>query len=200
LVHKKTSWYSFITPMRVAAVIARTEPAILRSLFRLGTLLGAAFQLRDDALSLASGTEESGKDALGDLWEGKHTLILAHALRTAPAAAQARALEILTRRRATPFERCIDELVHDSELSPAGARRLLWLQTSMPARARGHDEVDELKALVARQGSVNYVQSVAARHADAAARALRDFAAHARSGPDLEFLFELVNFVQERRT
>ena len=42
--------------------------------------MGVAFQIRDDWLSLRGSQESFGKDILGDLWEGKHTLILMYTL------------------------------------------------------------------------------------------------------------------------
>src|SRR5690606_7560183 len=51
-----------------------------------GLELGAAFQVRDDVLNLAGADGDAGygKEALGDLYEGKRTLMLAHLLRSAP--------------------------------------------------------------------------------------------------------------------
>ena len=197
LIHQKTSWYSFITPMRVGAVIARSGDRILRQLFRLGALLGAAFQLRDDVLSLEFEAAETGKDSLGDLWEGKHSLILAHALRTASADERRHALELLGRRRATPLERCMEELVAEGELSELGARRLMRIQTAV-GRPRDREAVEELRRFVARRESIHYARMVSARYAAAARRAMQDFAADARPGLDLQFLHDLVDFVQER--
>lgn len=199
LVHKKTSWYSFIAPFRSAALIARSEPSILRSFFRLGTLLGAAFQIRDDVLSLSGEIQETGKDGNGDLWEGKHTLILAHALRTAPAAERERASCVLRQRRASPEERCIDQLLRSGELSSAGADRLRHLYARREGPARGLENVEMLRALIDRQGSLEYAQSVASRYARGAQRVLESISPCLRSGPDRQFLEYLVNFVGERR-
>jgi geranylgeranyl diphosphate synthase type II len=52
----------------------------LDRLGRLGSYMGVAFQIRDDWLSLRGSQESFGKDILGDLWEGKHTLILMYTL------------------------------------------------------------------------------------------------------------------------
>lgn len=200
LVHKKTSWYSFITPLRAAAIVAREPSPRLRGLFRLGTLLGAAFQIRDDLLSLELGSEETGKDTLGDLWEGKHTMILSHALRTASDVDRERALEILRRRRAQPLERCIDELSAAGELSRAGAARLRSLSSAEPRRrARDGEGVAVLRALIERQRSIEYARAMAQRYSAAASRALEEFVGHCPESPDVRFLRDLVGFVGERR-
>ena len=47
---------------------------------RFGYLLGLAFQITDDVLNLNGNVARYGKEINGDLWEGKRTLVLAHAL------------------------------------------------------------------------------------------------------------------------
>ena len=50
---------------------------------RFGFLTGAAFQIQDDVLNLVGDDRVYGKEIGGDLWEGKRTLVLSHALREA---------------------------------------------------------------------------------------------------------------------
>jgi geranylgeranyl diphosphate synthase type II len=78
---KKISWYSFIYPMRVGALVAR--PGTLRrdQFCRLGWYFGAAFQIQDDILNLTGDRRKYGKEIADDLWEGKRTLILIHLLK-----------------------------------------------------------------------------------------------------------------------
>jgi geranylgeranyl pyrophosphate synthase len=80
LVLKKTAWYSFIHPMRIGALIANGEDQNLARFDRFGYLLGLAFQITDDVLNLIGDIGRYGKEIDGDLWEGKRTLLLAHAL------------------------------------------------------------------------------------------------------------------------
>ena len=77
---KKTSWYSFLYPLRVGALIARgrLQP---EQFCRFGWYLGAAFQIQDDILNLTGNYRKYGKEIGGDLWEGKRTLMLIHLLR-----------------------------------------------------------------------------------------------------------------------
>lgn len=82
MVLKKTSWYSFIHPARIGAMIARPD-IDLDAFNRFGHYLGAAFQIRDDVLNLTGDRQVYGKEIGGDLLEGKRTLMLAHAARSA---------------------------------------------------------------------------------------------------------------------
>ena len=79
LVAKKTCWYTTVAPLRLGALIGSRGMAPLGALSRFGFSLGAAFQIRDDLLSLATDGHH-GKDSLGDVREGKRTLILIHLL------------------------------------------------------------------------------------------------------------------------
>lgn len=78
---KKTTWYSFIYPMRVGALLARPGKPRRDEFCRLGWYFGAAFQIQDDILNLTADREKYGKEIGGDLWEGKRTLMLIHLLR-----------------------------------------------------------------------------------------------------------------------
>lgn len=78
LVLKKTSWYSFMHPARLGALIARPDRAALDDFNAFGYFLGAAFQIQDDVLNLVGDRRRYGKEIGGDLLEGKRTLVLAH--------------------------------------------------------------------------------------------------------------------------
>jgi geranylgeranyl diphosphate synthase, type II len=81
MVLKKTCWYTSIHPCRIGALIG-TAGDIDPDRFNLfGFLLGAAFQIQDDVLNLVGDEARYGKEILGDIWEGKRTLMLVHALR-----------------------------------------------------------------------------------------------------------------------
>jgi geranylgeranyl diphosphate synthase type II len=83
LVARKTCCYTTVAPLRLGALIGSRGTAPLEELSRFGFHLGAAFQIRDDLLSV--GRSEHGKDALGDIREGKRTLMLLHLLGAADA-------------------------------------------------------------------------------------------------------------------
>ncbi len=83
LVMQKTSWYTTILPLRVGALVGSGGAVDLERLTRLGFTMGAAFQIRDDVLNLVGATDVYGKESLGDLREGKRTLVLIHLLAAA---------------------------------------------------------------------------------------------------------------------
>jgi geranylgeranyl diphosphate synthase, type II len=74
---KKTCRYSFIHPCRIGALIAQPDRTDLDAFDTFGFYLGAAFQIRDDVLNLVGSRERYGKEILGDLFEGKRTLMVA---------------------------------------------------------------------------------------------------------------------------
>lgn len=78
---KKTSWYSFIHPCRIGALIAGRDPGGLGAFDAFGFYLGAAFQIQDDVLNLIGTQTAYGKEILGDLHEGKRTLMVARLMR-----------------------------------------------------------------------------------------------------------------------
>jgi len=83
MVTKKTSWYTCQSPCRLGAIAAgHTRP---RELDLIGTVfreVGIAFQIQDDVLNLIGEEDLYGKEVLGDLLEGKRTLMLIHLMRT----------------------------------------------------------------------------------------------------------------------
>jgi geranylgeranyl diphosphate synthase type II len=82
---KKTCWYSFIHPLRIGALIAQPDRASLEAFNAFGFYLGAAFQIQDDVLNLTGSRERYGKEIMGDIFEGKRTLMIARmAERAAP--------------------------------------------------------------------------------------------------------------------
>jgi geranylgeranyl pyrophosphate synthase len=62
-------------------------------------LLGLAFQITDDVLNLKGDAARYGKEIDGDLWEGKRTLMLTHALAHASRADGAWIRDFLARPR-----------------------------------------------------------------------------------------------------
>jgi geranylgeranyl diphosphate synthase type II len=80
LVMGKTCWYTTIHPMRVGAMIGSLGTHHPDRMVDFGFHLGAAFQIRDDVLNLVGDETVYGKEILGDLLEGKRTLLLIHLL------------------------------------------------------------------------------------------------------------------------
>ena len=126
LVLKKTAWYSFIHPLRIGALVANGDDPRLDRFDRFGFLLGLAFQITDDVLNLNGKVERYGKEIDGDLWEGKRTLILAHALGHASRADRAWIGSFLSRPRERRLPR---EVLRLHEVLASGGS-IAWAQQS----------------------------------------------------------------------
>lgn len=94
MVMQKTCWLAAIHPLRVGCLIGSRGRMPLDPLIRLGFFFGAAFQIQDDLLNLEGGPAY-GKEINGDLFEGKRTLMVVHALRHAGRADRRRLVRFL---------------------------------------------------------------------------------------------------------
>jgi geranylgeranyl diphosphate synthase type II len=82
MVGKKTGWYTCRSPCRLGAIAAgHTRPRELDLLGDVFREVGIAFQIQDDVLNLIGEEDLYGKEPLGDLLEGKRTLMLIHFMR-----------------------------------------------------------------------------------------------------------------------
>lgn len=88
MVLQKTAWMSVILPLQLGVIIGAAcgrgrSAAAFRdridpdAIVRFGFFVGAAFQVQDDLLNFVA-DEAYGKEAHGDLYEGKRTLMLLH--------------------------------------------------------------------------------------------------------------------------
>jgi len=99
LVLRKTCWYTTIHPLRIGATIGSWGRADLDAMVRFGFHLGAAFQIADDLLNLEADEALYGKEACGDLYEGKRTLMLVHLLSSAAPDDRRAVVDFLARER-----------------------------------------------------------------------------------------------------
>jgi geranylgeranyl diphosphate synthase type II len=207
MVHKKTSYYSFITPLLVGGVAAGASDPALRALFVLGARMGPAFQIQDDALNLVAEPHAYGKEIGGDLWEGKHTLILIHMLSSLSAQERIEALAILAKGRP---DGPVDETLHDllSELAAEGQmtsdarRRIEEKLTSQIGRGaasvRTSADVARLFRWIERHGSVAHARRVAVARARAARRTLVGLQRWMKPSVHRAVLMGLLDFITER--
>jgi len=96
---KKTSWYSFVYPMQIGAVVAEGASPARYRFGRFGWYIGAAFQIQDDILNLTGEFAAYGKERAGDLAEGKRTLMLIHLLNACGARERQKLVRLLGKRR-----------------------------------------------------------------------------------------------------
>jgi geranylgeranyl diphosphate synthase type II len=202
MVVQKTGWYSFIVPMQVGAIAAGASQEQVDELVGFGRELSVAFQITDDLLNVRADPEEYGKEIGGDLWEGKRTLILLHAVRTASASDRALAVEILSRPR-PPSDKVVqvrdllDHLVTVDQLTPDGRAELERAVWGGSSTVKTLADVQWLFDLLGRQGSIDYAADAARRYADAAATRLESLEWLAPS-PHRAVIEGLVRYVHER--
>ncbi|WP_193596524.1 polyprenyl synthetase family protein [Microbacterium sp. YJN-G] len=82
MMEHKTAAYSFAGPLQAGAALAGAMESACADLGRIGSALGVLYQLRDDLLGVFGDERRTGKSALGDLREGKRTLLIAFAENT----------------------------------------------------------------------------------------------------------------------
>jgi geranylgeranyl diphosphate synthase type II len=210
MVEQKTCWYSFITPVMIGAIATRLDLAKIDALTEFARRLGVAFQIQDDILNLAGDVGEYGKEIGGDLWEGKRTLILLHALRTATPEDRAEATRILALPRpgaaqaaesAPELDATLDALVEAGELTRGGRDRMraaIEAASSRRARAKTPDEVRFLRSLAERHGSIDHARAVASAWAGDAQCAFDACAAWLLPGAHRDVLQSLIQYVIER--
>jgi geranylgeranyl diphosphate synthase type I len=101
VVRAKSARYSVEHPLTLGATAAGADDVALERICSIGLPLGEAFQLRDDLLGVFGDPGTTGKPAGDDLREGKHTVLVARALRAASTADRAALLDGLGRRDLT---------------------------------------------------------------------------------------------------
>ncbi len=151
MVLKKTAWYSFIHPLRIGALVANGRDTNLDRFNRFGYLLGLAFQVTDDVLNLTGSHERYGKEIDGDLWEGKRTLGLSHALRHANGADRHWIGNFLSRSRERRLPR---EVLRLHDILDAGGS-IAWARDAATAFAAAAVSEFELSAFAGAPASAD---------------------------------------------
>jgi geranylgeranyl diphosphate synthase, type I len=82
----KSAKYTIERPLHLGAALAGAPARLVEAYSAYGLPLGIAFQLRDDVLGVFGDPAVTGKPAGDDLREGKRTVLIALALRTATSA------------------------------------------------------------------------------------------------------------------
>jgi geranylgeranyl diphosphate synthase type I len=128
----KTGGYTFEMPLRLGALLAGAQPALLESLERFARPLGQAFQIADDLLGTFGAPEVTGKPNAGDLREGKRTLLVA------------RALEMASPQEAAELRASLGQPLTDAQIS-----RLRDILVRSGAEKAARDEAERLHSQAA---------------------------------------------------
>jgi geranylgeranyl diphosphate synthase type II len=219
MVYKKTSWYTFITPAIVGCIVADAGERQTVALRKFASLLGIAFQMQDDILNLTAERERYGKEIDGDLWEGKHTVLLLHMMRTVQAEKRRTIETILAKDRpaslatAVPsggdgacadgaaLSRVLDDLKTRGDLSLAGWRAIRAAMQSSSVHSNGVKTAEEVQYLIDcidECGSVPYASQVAQRWASKARDVFDEVKDWLEPSVHRDFLEGLVDFVVRR--
>ncbi len=78
----KTAVYSFECPLQAGAILAGAGEDVVGTLADFGREIGIAYQIVDDLLGVFGSEAETGKTTVGDLREGKRTVLIAYATST----------------------------------------------------------------------------------------------------------------------
>jgi geranylgeranyl diphosphate synthase type II len=209
MVYKKTSWYTFVAPVLIGGIVAGATARQLVALRKFAALLGIAFQIQDDVLNLTGEGDRYGKEIAGDLWEGKRTLILLHAMHGASPAEQERARAILAKPRprshdgaTSPSLRArlaerLETLTDAGEISAHARGELAHLLATDAPEEKTTGDIAWLRALVERSGANEYARGVARDYAFKAERAFGEVDGLLPSS-HRDFLTGLVRFVTMR--
>lgn len=202
MVVQKTGSYSFITPLQIGAMAANAPTDVIDELLPFGRDLSISFQIVDDVLNLRADPELYGKEIGGDLWEGKRTLILLHAVRSASPEDRERAISILARDRPASdgdigLADILDRLVESDDLTDRGRRTLIEGTVGRDRPQKTHEDVRWLFSLVRRHRSIDYAAATARRYATRAADHLGQLDA-LRPSTHRRVLEELVDYVHRR--
>lgn len=81
--HLKTAQYTVSGPLVLGAILADADNDTTQSLALFGSLVGTAFQIRDDILGLFGDEAKVGKSVTADMCEGKQTVLTAHFIKNA---------------------------------------------------------------------------------------------------------------------
>jgi geranylgeranyl diphosphate synthase type II len=173
MVYRKTSWYTFIAPVLIGGVIAGATPERLRAFRGFAAALGVGFQIQDDVLNLTADPARYGKEIAGDLWEGKHTLVLLHLLHMVSSDERAWIESVLSKARPGPAV-------------PSG------VAVKDPA------EIALLRRLIGKWGSIDHARRSARLWTARARRQLTRAAGPLPASVHRDLLWGLLDFVVER--
>ncbi len=100
----KTATYTYRLPLFAGAILAGATDTDLKALNKYAMPSGVAFQIRDDILGVFGKSDETGKEDIGDLIEGKKTLLILEVLKKGTSEDKLKLEQYLGKRDLTDFE------------------------------------------------------------------------------------------------
>ncbi len=203
LVRAKTADYSFVAPVELGWLLAGGAEHLRAPLVRGAEHLGIAFQIVDDILNLQRANESYGKEIAGDLWEGKRTLILLHALHEASPTERSEALKSLAKPRVTTAgihsaqaTGALEELYVDGRIDTHAYRSLSAALGITSVRTV--EDVEALLRLIESHRSIEFARRIARSHIELADAAFAACEASLAPGEASSFLSAVRRYVLER--
>jgi geranylgeranyl diphosphate synthase type II len=179
IVYKKTCWYSFMAPAEIGAHCAAADAGTQRELRRFSIFLGIAFQVVDDLLNLEGEESDYGKEINGDLWEGKYTPMLIHALSQATPEERQRAVDIMSMAR-------------------PDVPTYLDTNTGKVSSMKTAADIRFLLSLIEQYDGLAYARTLANRYVEGALMRFARLRPRLGDSVHTQFLEELVTYVVER--
>ncbi|MFT3887290.1 MAG: polyprenyl synthetase family protein [Arachnia sp.] len=157
----KSASYSVRRPAQVGAALGGAGDELLDALGSFGSLIGRAFQLRDDLLGVYGDPAVTGKPYGGDIHEGKRTVLVLTALASADPADAAELDDLLGAPglsdghvdRAAALIEASGARAHAEELIDDGATRALAVLAAAPMTEEGRTALARLAEMSVRRAS-----------------------------------------------
>jgi geranylgeranyl diphosphate synthase type I len=129
----KTADYSILNPLHVGMVLAGADCHATDAITPYAKHTGKAFQITDDVLSTFGSKDESGKDPMDDIREGKQTVLTVYALEHGKKADVAFLRKMLGNRDLTnpEFEKCKAILESSRARAHAEARAKFHIEEAL---------------------------------------------------------------------
>lgn len=151
----KTSFYTFLNPLQLGAIMAGSTEDDLRKFENFSIHAGRAFQITDDILGVFGDEKIIGKDPMDDMREGKRTILIVKTLELAPKADAYFLEQRLGDNNLTQaeFEKCREIIESSGALAYAQRQAKNYVIDALAAlenikKSSGKDEVNFLAYLI----------------------------------------------------
>lgn len=138
----KTAHYSFLNPIHMGMVLAGAPCEDTNAITQYALNLGKAFQITDDLL-VVSGEDDSGKNPMDDIREGKQTLLTLHSLKNSPDADFLKKCLGNTQLTQTDFEKCQQIFVQSSAVDYSNSKAEEYISAARKSLSQNAERWDK---------------------------------------------------------